>query len=198
MELNKKNIICWLAYTCIIILMSVAIILEREAIRSMSGGALLTAASVMLLIIYAAAITVLNQYRGENKWKNSYYYLEEKHTNLLKSYEERGAALDKEFQSLCEETNVLPQEVAILSNLRNSSIKTSTIKGLLEFYRMVEKKDTLFLIKVSHDTASWRLTMAGESIDLRQALYVLEASKEQIKKFKAGKSLIEEPKTIYN
>lgn len=75
---------------------------------------------------------------------------------------------------------IFPQQQAILSNLTENSVSASTIKSLMEFTKNINNESSIFLIKVNHSNSSWYFELTGKSIELDQALFVIEGVKNKI------------------
>lgn len=207
--------ICWILG---VLAALVAILPGREFVLWMQ----ITTAALFIIssVIIGRAALLLGVHRSTKRMLNTYRdcYVElEKNNKILKEaasqYEEWGLewksyseALKKKY-SIDVDTiiavrakhgEILPQEKAVLSNLVDNAVHASTIQSLLDFSKNLTNEETVFLVRVNHESASWNFEITGRSIDLDQAVHVLEGIEEKVRDLADNNSLVKKPTKIYN
>lgn len=138
---------------------------------------------------FEKAVNVCNEWeKYSNEWKRHANELQKKYFNDV----------DTVFAQITKHSEILPQQQALLSNLVKSGVHASAIKSLLEFSNKVDNNTTVFLIRMHHENASWFVEIAGRTIELDQATYVVKSVEKKLKDFAGKNSLVKNTPKICN
>lgn len=138
-------------------------------------------------------------------YKDSANFYEKAYKDVLTQYNNDIARLQKYNQDvqivvsgLSEKKEILPQEAAILSNLVENAVRAHDIQSIMEFSRSIMQNDSILLVRVDHDTATWHLKITGRSIDVEQAKFVMDRIKVKLEEMSHNDTLVRKSRKIYN
>lgn len=95
-------------------------------------------------------------------------------------------------------SEVLPQQQAILSNLSNNAVSASAMKSFVDFSSKIDNKTSVVLVRVHHNKAIWHVDVTGHSIELEQALHIMDGVKRKLRDFAGKNSLVKITEKISN
>lgn len=134
-----------------------------------------------------------------NQWEK---YTEEKTKELQKNIEKIKqnyiSNVNVVIEVATEGSELLPQQLAMLSNLTNNMVQASTIKVLLETSKQLDNNTTLIMIQMDHEKSNWNVKITGRSIELDQALQIMDRVKQNFHKMAENNSLVKKTKKIKN